>query len=74
MPLYRLREFYPNILTLSSNLLTESEDIKPSHYNALSNEQDIFKSFMQDICSYKVNEDDLTFFNKALKKSYKEIP
>lgn len=74
MPLCRLREFYPNILTLSSNFLNQSEDSKSFQYNALSNETDIFKSFMQDICSCEVNEDDLIFFSKALKKSYKEIP
>lgn len=72
MPIYRLREFYPNILELSSDYVKPDISKNNSNFNSLNNELEVFKSFMNDICNMEVNDNDCKFFNEALKQAYKE--
>lgn len=72
MPIYRLREFYPNILELSSDYVKADISKNDTNFNSLNNELEVFKSFMNDICNVEVNDNDCNFFNEALKQACKE--
>lgn len=72
MPVYRLREFYPNILELSSECLKPQAKQKNCSCNALSDKMEVFKSFMRDICGVEVTQNDCKFFSKALNQALKE--
>lgn len=65
MPLQRLREFYPNILEMSSELLASpSESVGTPSKRDFGNPVELFCEFSQQICGVEAQEDEIELFRQ----------
>lgn len=70
MPLQQLREFYPNILEMSNELLTAPDEIltTPSKRN-FESPSELFKEFALQICGEEATDEEIRIFEEIAKEA-----
>ena len=70
MPMQRLREFYPNILEMSSELFPapDNVDAAPTRRNFAS-PKELFKEFCSQICGIEADDEELKIFEEIAEEA-----
>ncbi|MCQ4021857.1 MULTISPECIES: exonuclease SbcCD subunit D [unclassified Ruminococcus] len=70
MPLQRLREFYPNILEMSSELLAApGENISVPSKRSFGESVELFCEFSKQICGVEADEEEIELFRKIAEEA-----
>ena len=72
MPLQRLREFYPNILEMSSELLISPGDtLTTPSKRSFGDPVELFREFSKQICGSEAQPDEIELFSKIAEEALK---
>ncbi len=70
MPLQRLREFYPNILEMSTELFAPSSDtISAPSRKSVGEPTELFREFCAQVCGFEADDEEIGIFEDILKEA-----
>lgn len=70
MPLQQLREFYPNILEMSNELLTSPEEtLTTPSKRSFGSPSELFREFSSQICGAEATDDEIELFEQIVREA-----